>query len=237
MKRNDSAARSPMVIVGRSGPFAISQTQLGRIWPGGIQRARELGNQVLRASDILGRPYKSPGERESCYLALDWLKSRAVPWPRLTSAGFVQNSIFDVRAENLRSAFRTGDPQSIQKELVDFLELFESLEKLFARGHGIGRDVVHEVIDMGLEAAPLVAFYPDGMYALTQCMWRMSGYDSSIIQRMINAISPIDQQELQDHAKNLIIQGANVNFSVKIIACMTTFPESAIETLVLAGVI
>ena len=52
-----------------------------------MNQARAIGNRVLYAEDVLARPFESANERESCNVALDWLKSRAVAWPQASGNG------------------------------------------------------------------------------------------------------------------------------------------------------
>lgn len=236
VKRNDNAARAPLVLVGRTGPFQVSQSQLERIWPGGIRRAQQLGNRVLYARDITGRSDPSRSEREACYLALDWVKSRAISSPQLTGSGYAQTSIFDDRAENLRRAFSSADQYLIHIARQALEEFFESLDKLFG-GYGVGRDVSHEVMDMGLDATTLVSSYPDSVYSIMKLVWRMMGYESSVISRMLRAVPHGRWQGLQNHASDEISNNGSSKFPVKLLSIMTGYHERSIENLVLANVI
>jgi hypothetical protein len=223
-----------MTIVSRSGPFQISQRRLQNLWPGGMNQARAIGNRVLYAEDVLARPFESASERESCNVALDWLKSRAVAWPQASGNGYSQTSIYDDRADNLRSAFRSGDPYTLFAALKDCLEFFESLNMLYGPRKALGRDILNEVLDMGLEAAPLVAYVPEILFELTQYMWKMTNCNDRIIESMILAIPPQDQNGLFQFGKNEILNGNN-GFPVKVLASMLGIDESLIEVFVLTG--
>ena len=220
------------MIIGQSGPFEVSQTKLNRIWPGGIKRAQELGNSVLYPKDVIGRSFQSPSERSACELAFDWLKSRIVSWPKLTkSGGYAQTSIFDQRIQNLRDSFRYGTPSDVFADIGGFLDLFHSLTKLFG-DYGVGQDVRREVVDMGLQAAPLVAAMDEAMYELTECMCKIFRDDNNIVPRMIDAISPFDQQQLEAYAKGQIIKGTDPKLPSKIIAHIKNLPGNMIVPLV-----
>ena len=213
----------------------MSQSRLKAVWPRAMDLGRQRGNHVLNAHDLANRHYYSDEERKHCHLAIDWLRSRLLSWPTPTSHGLLQTSIFDDRAENLRNSYlnKNMDPLLFQMDLDNFLDFFISLTKLFDPGHGIGRAVYNEVIDMGLRAAPLVATDPEAMHELTYYMWTMTGYDSKIIVRMVNAISPLEQRDLEEVAKDYIIEGEQTRFSVKVIASLSSIPENMIEYLVL----
>jgi hypothetical protein len=237
IKRNDNAARAKMYLSNRNGSFPISQEQMEAICPGGMDLARKLGNRVLDARDLVGKRYISDRERDSCDLAFDWLRSRVVSWPTKTSAGLLQTSIFDTRVENLRNSYRNRDSRSFQEDLDDLMDFFESLTLLFGPGQQIGRAVYDEVIEMGLQAAPLVAIDTAAMYQLTFHMWTMMNYNTKIIVRMVNAISLYEQMELEDLAKDKIKAGENVSFAVKIVTAMHQCSENDVLLSIALGLI
>jgi hypothetical protein len=105
---------------------------------------------------------------------------------------------------------------------------------LYGPRKALGRDILNEVLDMGLEAAPLVAYVPEIMFELTQYMWKMTNCNDRIIESMILAIPPQDQNGLFQFGKNEILNGNN-GFPVKVLASMLGIDESLIEVFVLTG--
>ncbi|PSS16579.1 hypothetical protein M430DRAFT_35319, partial [Amorphotheca resinae ATCC 22711] len=211
VKRRDDAHRVPMTILSQTGPFQISQRRLSNLWPAGMNRARMLGNRVLGAGDVLGRPYESPDEYETSNQAIEWLKYRALNWPRHTRGcpnhrGGNYDQMFTLRVERLRDAWRTGDEGLLFDELRQTLEFFEALSKLFGRDGGVSPGLYDEVQEMGLHAAPLAAYVPEAMFYLILYMWRMTGYDQDIIRSMIYAIPPVDQAGLYEFAKAMFLE-------------------------------
>ena len=220
VKRIDNAARTPLYLTNQNGRFSISQSQLKSLWPGAMDLARQQGNQTLYANDLINRPYRSIEERDSCNLAIDFLRSCSVSMSAPTSHGLLHMSIFDGLAKNALDSYRRNDATLLQKDLKNLMDFFLCLTRLFDPEHGIGRAVYNEVIDMGLCAAPLIAIIPPSMYELTHRMWTMTSYDSDIIVRMVKAIPPPDQKDLGEVAKAVIAAGGDATFAPKVVAAV-----------------
>lgn len=220
------------------GTFEVSQTRLANIWPGGIQKAREKGDRVLSPEDLAsGLTFSSAREREACDMAFDWLKCITGRWPHRNILGrYVQKDIYQELVTELRNAFRIRNPYLVSKACDDILNFFWGLSKLFGRMQGIGKGVIQQVLSMGLDTAPLVAFNPAMMCQLTEFMWEIAGYNVDTIEEMIKAVPPRFQKRLYTHCKREIHSG-NRSFTKKIVAVISGYPETVVVQLVLSNAI
>lgn len=186
VKRPDNASRTLIHINAESGMFKVSQSQLQGTWPGGIERARSLGNHVLYPKDIIGR-HPLNEDKKAANTAFEWLKSHLAPSSQ-------QINPFDKCMERLRRVEAYGYSLGLSKWLDDFFLFLYAIELLFV-DHGVGKDMKDDVVSMGLQAAPVLAPCPRAAFKLIRAMWKILKEDK-IVSQIVNTISRTYKSEL-----------------------------------------